>query len=130
MGKQIFRVSPASPARRTAIVRSLAAVTSALFVYNSFASNAEKLRLKIAAAAAPDALAEFVAQTGLQVLFDFDAVRQYTTREINGRLDPAEALHQMFDGSGLTYEFINERTVSIRPLPAPPLILPASTTST
>ena len=97
---------------------------------SSSASKVEKLRLKIAASAAPVALAEFIRQTGLQVLFDFDAVRQYMTREISGQLDPEEALSQMFDGSGLTYEFINDRTISVRPLPPRPAVLVSPTTET
>jgi hypothetical protein len=84
-----------------------------------------RVRLRIAANAAPAALAEFVQQTGLQVLFDFDAIRDFSTHAVSGQLDPEEALIQMFEGSGLTYEFVNERTVTVRPrrrvVPAPEL---------
>lgn len=120
--------TPANPSRRAALGGSLASLASALIIRSSSASKLEKLRLKIAASAAPVALAEFIRQTGLQVLFDFDAVRPYTTREINGQLDPEEALNQMFDGSGLTYEFINDRTVAVRPLPPLPAALATPTT--
>ncbi len=64
------------------------------------------------------------------MLFDFDAVRPYTTREINGQLDPEEALNQMFDGSGLTYEFINDRTVAVRPMAPRPAAIAAPLTET
>jgi hypothetical protein len=73
--------------------------------------------LEIAGGAAPQALREFVRQTGLQVLFEFDAIRHHTTHTIRGRFDPSEALGLMLAGSGLAFEFVNERTVSVRPAP-------------
>ena len=108
-------------ARRTAITRGLLALAGALTLRTSRASTLTKLTLKIAAGTAPQALAEFVRQTGLQVLFDFDAIRDINTHEVSGNLDAQEALLKMFDGSGLTFEFINERTISVRLRPPVPL---------
>jgi hypothetical protein len=71
--------------------------------------------LEIAGGTAPQALREFVRQTGLQVLFEFDAIRHHVTHPISGRFDPSEALALMLAGSGLGFEFVNERTVSVRP---------------
>jgi hypothetical protein len=105
--------------RRKAIARGLALLISALAVRRSHASKLEKLALRISAGTAPVSLAEFVRQTGLQVLFDFDAVQNVTTREVIGQLDAEEALAQMFEGSGLVFEFINERTIAVRRRPAP-----------
>jgi hypothetical protein len=85
------------------------------------ASKPDKLIFKISAGMAPEALAEFVRQSGFQVLFDFDAIRNFSTREVSGQLEPAEALSRMFDGSGLTFEFINDRTIAVRPRPGEPL---------
>jgi hypothetical protein len=73
--------------------------------------------LEIAAGTAPQSLREFVRQTGLQVLFEFDAVRHHTTHAVSGRLDPSEALALMLAGTGLAFEFVNERTISVRPVP-------------
>jgi hypothetical protein len=73
--------------------------------------------LEIAGGAAPQALREFVRQTGLQVLFEFDAVRHHTVHRVSGHFDPSEALSLMLAGSGLGFEFINDRTVSVRPTP-------------
>lgn len=75
--------------------------------------------LEIAAGTAPQSLREFVRQTGLQVLFEFDAVRHHTTHAVSGRLDPTEAIALMLAGTGLAFEFVNERTISVRPLPLP-----------
>jgi hypothetical protein len=80
-------------------------------------SRLNKLVFKIAAGMAPEALAEFVRQSGYQVLFDFDAVRNFSTHAVSGQLDAGEALSRMFAGSGLTFEFINDRTIAVHPRP-------------
>ena len=74
-----------------------------------------KLSLTIAAGNAPATLAEFIRQTGLQLLFETDAIRGHRTRAVRGELEAAEALHLMLEGSGLIFEFINERTIAVRP---------------
>ena len=111
--------------RRFALRRGFAALAAALSVRSSRASKPEKQRLHVAAGSAPVALAQFIRQTGLQVLFDFDAVCNFSTREVSGQLDAEEALSRMLEGSGLTFEFINERTVAVRPLAA--AVVPART---
>jgi hypothetical protein len=87
------------------------------------ASKLDKQAFKISAGTAPEALAEFVRQSGFQVLFDFDAIRDFSTHEVHGQLDPAEALSRMFEGSDLTFEFINDRTIAVRPRPPRPVPL-------
>jgi hypothetical protein len=77
--------------------------------------NARKLTVEIDAGNALVTLGEFIRQTGLQVLFETDAVRDHTTRAVRGRFDAAEALRLMLEGSGLVFEFINERTIAVRP---------------
>ncbi len=90
-------------------------------------SRADKRAFDIKAGSAIITLAEFVRQTGLQVLFESDAIRDHSTREVRGQFDAAEALGMMLEGSGLTYEFVNERTVTVRPRPG--LTRPASKTA-
>jgi hypothetical protein len=77
----------------------------------------QKLQLRIAAGSAPVALAEFIQQTGLQVLFESDAIRNHTTRAVNGQFDAQEALALMLQDSGLMFELINSRTISVKPRP-------------
>jgi hypothetical protein len=110
--------------RRGAIALVLLALAGTIGVPRAHADALDKLPFKIAASTAPQALAEFIHQTGYQVLFDFDAVRNFTTREVTGELDPQEALSRMLVGSGLTFEFINARTISVRP--GPPIAVPAA----
>jgi hypothetical protein len=76
--------------------------------------HARKLSVEIDAGNASVTLGEFIRQTGLQVLFETDAIRDHTTRAVRGQFDAAEALHLMLEGSGLTFEFINERTIAVR----------------
>jgi len=87
------------------------------------ADKLEKVALRISAGSAPVTLAEFVRQTGLQVLFDFDSIRHATTREVDGNLDAREALSLMFEGSELTFEFINPRTIAVRRQPPEPTVV-------
>jgi iron complex outermembrane recepter protein len=101
--------------RRAALGTGVAALAAAWAFRPSHATEPKKRRLKIAAGTAPVALSELVRQTGMQVLFDFDAVRHFSTREVVGQLALEEALTTMFEGSGLTYEFINDRTIAVRP---------------
>jgi hypothetical protein len=109
--------------RRAILTGASALLLSSVFTHRACADKLKKLSLHISAGNAPVTLAEFVRQTGLQVLFDFDAIRTATTREINGRHDPREALSLMFEGSDLTFEFINPRTIAVRPrVPEPTVI--------
>jgi hypothetical protein len=104
--------------RRLVIHRALLLLAGVVTVAGAQASRLDKRPFKIPASPAPEALAEFIRQSGFQVLFDFDAIRDIHTHEVSGHLDPAEALARMLEGSGLTFELINERTVSVRPRPA------------
>ena len=121
-------MSPPSLSRRSLIRQVLLLLAGFTAVSHAQASRVvDKLAFKISAGAAPEALAEFVRQSGLQVLFDFDAIRRFNTHEVSGQLNPTEALSRMFEGSGLTFEFINERTITVRPRPpqAVPVVQPA-----
>ena len=110
------------PSRRAVLQRALLVLAGALAASGSSqASKLDKLIFKISAGMAPEALAEFVRQSGFQVLFDFDAIRSFSTHEVSGQLEPAEALSRMFEGSDLTFEFINDRTIAVHRRPAKPV---------
>lgn len=107
-------------ARRTLLAGGGALLLTLLCALGANADSLEKLALRIAAGSTPVTLAEFVRQTGLQVLFDFDAIKDTTTRQVDGNLDAREALALMFEGSELTFEFINPRTIAVRRQPPEP----------
>jgi iron complex outermembrane receptor protein len=58
-------------------------------------------------------LAQFSEQARLQLLFDYDAVQGIRTQPVSGSLRVADALGRLLTGTGLTFEVINERTISI-----------------
>lgn len=104
--------------RREFVVATVSALAAgALRAQSAAPEPSRRQSLEIAGGAAPKALREFVRQTGLQVLFEFDAVRHHTVHPVSGRLGASEALSLMLAGSGLGFEFINDRTVSVRPVP-------------
>ncbi len=111
----LFRTEQRSRALRAAVLgTALSLGTAALVSAQAPAQATEvKPRIEIAAGPAGQTLKQFVAQTGLQLLFDFDAVNRLTTRPVSGELDAAEALTRMLAGTGLAFEFVNERTVTV-----------------
>jgi iron complex outermembrane receptor protein len=59
------------------------------------------------------ALAEFAHQTRLQFVYVTKIVRSRTSRDVPAGLMPAEGLAQLLDGTGLSFQFLNSRTVRI-----------------
>jgi len=62
---------------------------------------------------AASALTKFGEQSHLQLVFDFDAVQGIETHAVSGRLRTIDALGRLLSGTGLTFEVINDRTISI-----------------
>ena len=67
------------------------------------------------------ALKQLAQSRGLQVLYLSTTVRNVQTRGANGDITANEAFDQLLDGTGLTYRYLDENTVTIVPLgdPAP-----------
>jgi outer membrane receptor protein involved in Fe transport len=69
------------------------------------------------------ALAAFAHQTGLQVIYVSDLATARQSKRVRAGLSPLDALTQLLDGTGLTFELLNARTVkifaaSVAPAPA------------
>lgn len=79
----------------------------------SAVARADKMDLNIPAGMAPQALEQFIQQTQLQVLFRSEVVATHATRAVQGHLEPSAALERMLAGSGLVFDFINDKTVVI-----------------
>ncbi len=73
-----------------------------------------RLTFNIPAQPMEQALTEFGAASGLQVLFDSKLAAQITAPEVVGSLSAEDALKKLLERSPLSYEFINPRTVTIR----------------
>jgi iron complex outermembrane receptor protein len=65
-----------------------------------------------------EALAEFAHQTGLQLVYESTLARDRRSNGTRAAQSPAEALAQLLAGTGLTFEFLNARTVRIFAAPA------------
>jgi hypothetical protein len=75
----------------------------------------------------PQALAAFAVQTGMQIVYLSDTVRDQHSAGARAGTPAAEALEQLLHSSGLRFEFLNSRTVRIFAVPtAPPNPLPGA----
>lgn len=63
------------------------------------------------------ALTEFAHQTGLQLVYVSDVLQNQKSRGSRAGLSTAEALTALLEGTGLTFEFLNDRAVRIFPTP-------------
>src|SRR5262245_50456811 len=63
------------------------------------------------------ALVAFGRQTGLQVIYVAAIAEGQRSNTVPAGLAPREALVLLLDGTGLTFEFLNARTVGIVPVP-------------
>jgi outer membrane receptor for ferric coprogen and ferric-rhodotorulic acid len=78
---------------------------------------ARALAFNIQAQPVDHALKVFAGQSGLQVLFHVEGVQipaGLNSAALNGTYTPEVALEQLLSNTGLRYEFINPRTVTIR----------------
>ena len=67
------------------------------------------------------ALKQLAQSYGLQVLYLSTTVRDVQTRGANGEITANEAFDQLLDGTGLTYRYLDENTVTVIRLNDPSL---------
>jgi iron complex outermembrane recepter protein len=107
---------PARVARRSSPVPRLLVcyLLGSLFgVWVSTARSDTALVTDIAPQPVADALAEFTNQTGLQIVYESRIAKGRRSKGARAGLPPAEAVTQLLDGTGLSFRFLNERTVRI-----------------
>src|ERR1700678_1712928 len=75
--------------------------------------------IHIAAQDLGPALKQLAQSRGLQVLYLFNTVRDLRTRGANGDITANEAFDQLLDGTGLTFRYLDENTVTVVPLSDP-----------
>jgi len=73
---------------------------------------------RIPAQSLNDALMQFAADSGLEVVFNPDGIRGLNANSLNGRMTPADALDRLLQGSGYTWRFVNDRIVTLEKRPA------------
>jgi iron complex outermembrane recepter protein len=81
------------------------------------AESLDSVRIRAAIPSQPleNALQEWAQQSGFQLLYDSSLSTNQRSRETPAGLRPIDALARVLDGTGLVYQYINERTVSILP---------------
>jgi len=103
-------------------VAVVAAVACHSFVDVATADNAGTSGRKLTHIAAQDlgpALKQLAQSRSLQVLYLSATVRDVQTRGANGDMTANEAFDQLLAGTGLTYRYLDENTVTIVPLSDP-----------
>jgi outer membrane receptor protein involved in Fe transport len=99
------------------VTRRIAVIGAALgHCLGSMSAQAQPLPtpfVSIAPQPLAQALATFAKQTGLQIVYVSGSIAGATSKGAPTGLSPAETLSRLLDGTGLTFEFLNQRTVRI-----------------
>jgi iron complex outermembrane recepter protein len=111
----------------TTVQRLLASVCCILLVSSGHAESMASLPADIAPQPLAQALTTFAKQTGLQLVYVSEVASALKSNGTRAALSVADALTQLLEGTGLTFEFLNDRTVTIytapdassSPLPTP-----------
>ena len=93
----------------------------------TLAQTASELTAPIAPQPLAQALSEFSARTGLQLFYVAEIATQQVSKYVSRGLPVRVALERLLDGTGLEFEFLNERSVRI--YAAPPAPLPGASPS-
>lgn len=99
--------------------RSLSIAACVVFgVLRAASASAEGLSEALAPQPLADALEMFSQQTGLQLVYDAALTRGIKTEGASAGQPTEQTLRELLRGTGLAFEFVNERTVTIVAAPA------------
>lgn len=101
---------------RYAVLTATALMSIAVAPAIGATRNAAAVTLEIPAQPLSDALNAFAQQSGLQILFHAEAGQELTAPALTGTFTPVAALQRLLANTALEYEFVDERTVAIRPI--------------
>jgi iron complex outermembrane recepter protein len=123
------------PGRLLRRLLSLLLLTSLLGVASAWAADS-RVKFNLPSDEFPKAILEFYHQSKIEVLFlASDTLSQIKTQPVVGELEPREALERMLKGTGLTFRFVTDHSVTIKqqqvakappPPPPPPKAPPQS----
>jgi iron complex outermembrane receptor protein len=116
------------PGRFLSCLLRLLLLASLCGAANTWAAPDSKVRFNLPSDEFPKAILEFYHQSKIEVLFlANDTLSQIKTQPVQGELEPREALERMLKGTGLTFRFVTEHSVTIKqpevasaPPPPPP----------
>jgi len=92
----------------------IASTLGGTFMNENALANGSTKHYNIAAQALNNALMRFATDANLELIFNADMVRGLNAKPLMGNMTPAEALTRLLQDSGLTYRFVDERTVTIQ----------------
>lgn len=78
------------------------------------AEQSASVAFSIPAQSLDSALTEFADQAGLRILFTSDDVAGLRSAGLDGRYPVAEALSRLLQGSGYSFQFVDEKTLTLR----------------
>jgi len=64
-----------------------------------------------------NALLKFSSDSGVEILYPVDKVRGLNGNTLEGSMTPAQALTRLLQGSGMTYRFVDAKTVTVEQAP-------------
>jgi iron complex outermembrane receptor protein len=124
------------PGRFLSCLLRLLLLVSLCSAANTWAAPDSKVRFNLPSDEFPKAILEFYHQSKIEVLFlANDTLSQIKTQPVQGEFEPREALERMLKGTGLTFRFVTEHSITIKqpevasappPPPPPPKALPQS----
>jgi iron complex outermembrane recepter protein len=76
--------------------------------------DSKPVTFRIDAPSMTEALLQFTQQSHLQLAYSGEKPLELKAPKVEGKLTPKAALERLLRGTGLQYEFVNDRTVSIR----------------
>lgn len=110
-----FRPSHSGALRRAIFLATAFGCVSAPIALPAMAAEqAASVAFSIPAQALDSALTQFADQAGLRILFTSDDVAGLRSAGLEGRYPVAEALSRLLQGSGYGFQFVDEKTLTLR----------------
>jgi len=94
----------------------IAGISALLLPGFSYADEVAEYKVELAAQPLSEALKSLADQTGLQVVFFSEVTDGVHSVALNGEFTSDAALDELLADSGLSYEYINDKAVTIRPV--------------
>src|SRR5580704_6667818 len=119
-----WRAAIEGPARgawalmRITVVAAAVCISSVGLALANSTSASSREPTHIAAQGLGPALKQLAQSRGLQVLYLSNTVRDVRTNGANGDITANQALEQLLSGTGLTYRYLDDKTVTVIPISA------------
>jgi iron complex outermembrane recepter protein len=97
------------------LIELLALVTASLLMCGQAGADQSGKHYRIPAQSLNTALLRFAADSDVEILYDTDQMRGLSSNGLDGNATPTQALSKLLQGSGMTYRFVDTKTVTIEP---------------